>query len=177
LCGNTSRLESLEKHMLLTASRIPQTTPKAINRAVASIAYSSNVDIVIIDHLKRVGSDGKPQKEYERLEAISQEFQAQAKEYKCPYLVLHQLKMPPATHIRKDQTPFSNDLYGGIYVENVVDNIYAIHRDDHPKLDIADSVPGKIDLFVLKDRNGGGNTRQLVGRLRYSGNEQYKKWL
>lgn len=150
---------------------------KAINRAVASLAYSSDVDLVVVDHLKRVNGDKGQQKEYERLESISQEFQAQAKEYKCPYLVLHQLKLPPATHIRKDQTPYSNDLYGGIYVENVVDNVYAIHRDDHSKLDIADAQPGRVDLFVLKDRNGGGNTRQLIGNLRYLGNEQYRKWL
>lgn len=149
-------------------------TASAINRYVGSIAYTQDVDIVIVDHLKRIKQDGSYVKEHERMENALHSFQQQAKDYQCSYLLLHQIKNPSS--MRDNKRPVSEDIYGGVNVENVPDNIMFIHRDDHPKLQINNALPSKVDLIQVKDRNGGGNVYKVLGSLRYQGNEQFTEW-
>ena len=148
-------------------------TPSEIKRVVASAAYTQDVAGVFIDHLYISQPDTKIGG-YEVWQQNCMAFQRQAKEFNCPYLILHQLKEPPPG--RETKSPMLIDMYGGISVANVPDNIYALHRDDHPSLELSSAVNGRVDVFELKDRNGGNNTRRLTGQLRYKGNEQYERW-
>ncbi len=124
------------------------------------------LDILIIDYIQLMTSDLKYSSEY-RMQEITAELKALAKELNIPILALSQLSRQVEN--RTDKSPKLSDLGGFGSIEQDADIVLFIYREEYylrneePKIgslehakwqDEMDKIMGKADVIVAKQRHG-----------------------
>lgn len=88
----------------------------------------TDIDVVIIDYLQVVKNVGHGKRSKKNLVRLKK----QAKEIKCPVIVLSQLRR--TVENRENHRPLISDLYGGVSLMYCFDKILLLYRDDYYRL-------------------------------------------
>lgn len=111
------------------------------------------VDLIVIDHMQLVKSEGRHPTRDRELAEISGLLKALAKNLDCPVLVLSQLNR--AIEARKDSQPQLSDLRDSGAIEQDADVVILLDRDKEN----AESILG---VHIRKQRNGATGSRAYM---------------
>lgn len=115
-----------------------------------SMKYGS-IDLIMIDYLTRMTSDGKERTQYERVSSISTGLKVAARELKVPVIVAAQLSR--TVEQRQDKRPILSDLRDSGTLEQDADAVIFIYRDDYYHPNDSDR-PNVAEIIVAKNKNG-----------------------
>lgn len=116
------------------------------------------LDLVVIDYLQLMASDGRNENRQQEISAISRGLKALAKELQVPVLALSQLSRAPEA--RTNKRPMLSDLRESGAIEQDADVVMFIYRDDY--YDKASEVPNLAEVIIAKHRNGPTGTVEMV---------------
>ena len=116
------------------------------------------LDLVVIDYLQLMASDGRNENRQQEISAISRGLKALAKELEVPVLALSQLSRGPET--RTNKRPMLSDLRESGAIEQDADVVMFIYRDDY--YDKSSEVPNLAEVIIAKHRNGPTGTVEMV---------------
>jgi replicative DNA helicase len=121
------------------------------------LAAEHNLDMIIVDYLQLVASDGGESRVQE-LGAISRALKALARELRVPVIALSQLSR--AVEQRTPHIPQLSDLRESGALEQDADVVLFIYRDEKYNPDT--DKRGVADIIVAKHRNGPTGQVQLL---------------
>ncbi len=121
------------------------------------LAAEHNLDMIIVDYLQLVASDGGESRVQE-LGAISRALKALARELRVPIIALSQLSR--AVEQRTPHIPQLSDLRESGALEQDADVVLFIYRDEKYNPDT--DKKGVADIIVAKHRNGPTGQVQLL---------------
>ena len=125
-------------------------TPEQIRARVLSWR-PRNLDMLIVDHLQLTSGD-EGESEVNRLDRITRELKALAKEMDIAVLAVSQLNRQ--IEQRAGGKPALSDLRGSGAIEQNSDAVLMLHRTEVKDAEKDDTLPVKVELLVRKNRNG-----------------------
>ena len=122
------------------------------------------LDLVVIDYLQLMASDGRNENRQQEISAISRGLKALAKELQVPVLALSQLSRAPEA--RTNKRPMLSDLRESGAIEQDADVVMFIHREGYYDPEMADKNVGEI--IIAKQRNGPLGTVKVAWLSEYT---------
>jgi replicative DNA helicase len=119
-----------------------------------------DLGLVIVDYLQLMGGRGRFENRNQEISAISRGMKMLAKELNVPIIVLSQLNRAPETR-QGDHRPQLSDLRESGSIEQDADVVAFVFREEYYKPN-DESVRGKAELILAKQRNGPTGTIDLV---------------
>lgn len=113
----------------------------------------AGLDLVIIDYLQLMVSEGKSESRTQEVSALSRNLKLMARELDCPVLVLSQLSRGPEQ--RTDHRPMLSDLRESGSIEQDADLVLFLYRDEYYH---EEAIPGDCEVIVAKHRSGPTGT-------------------
>ena len=110
----------------------------------------SKLDIIIIDYLQLINSNGEKKTRREEIDYISKSLKAMAKELDVPVLVISSLSR--ATEQRQNKRPMLSDLRESGQIEYDADLVIFVHREEYYNPTVENK--GEAEIIVAKQRNG-----------------------
>lgn len=157
----TGKLEEHEWELFTQATEVlgdthiwlddtPAITPLQLRTKCRRLHMEYALDLVIVDYLQLMGSDGRNENRVQEVSLISRSLKVLARELNVPVLAAAQLSR--AVEQRTDKKPILSDLRESGSLEQDADIVMFIHRPDalekdNPRQNIA-------ELIVAKHRNG-----------------------
>jgi replicative DNA helicase len=157
----TGKLEEHEWELFTQATEVlgdthiwlddtPAITPLQLRTKCRRLHMEYSLDLVIVDYLQLMGSDGRNENRVQEVSFISRSLKVLARELNVPVLAAAQLSR--AVEQRTDKKPILSDLRESGSLEQDADIVMFIHRPDamekdNPRQNIA-------ELIVAKHRNG-----------------------
>jgi replicative DNA helicase len=116
------------------------------------VRATEGLDLVIIDYLQLIQSQGKTQNRNQEISQMSRALKLMAKDLDVPVVVLSQLSR--ACEVRPgDHRPQLSDLRDSGSIEQDADLVMFIYREEVYRRDRAD-LKGEAELILAKQRNG-----------------------
>ena len=123
------------------------------------------LDLVIIDYLQLMGSDGKSENRQQEVSKMSRQLKLMAKEIDCPVVVLSQLSRAP--ELRNNKRPMLSDLRESGSIEQDADMVIFLYRDDYYNKEESEK-PNVCEVNLAKNRNGEVGEIELTWVARYT---------
>ena len=130
--------------------------PSQLRSRCRRLAMNSKLDLVLVDYLGMMGSDGKHDNRQLEVSEISRRLKEIAMELKVPLVVCAQLSRDAKS--RKDKTPILSDLRDSGSIEQDADVVIFPHRQSYKQGQDAEA--GQViddstaKLIIAKQRNG-----------------------
>lgn len=150
-------LENLSNKKI-TVDDTPGITLSELRAKCRKIKLESGLDIVLIDYLQLMSSDGRSESRQQEISAISRGLKALAKEMDCTVIALSQLSRAP--ELRSDHRPILSDLRESGAIEQDADIVMFLYRDDYYNPD--SEKKNTTEVIVAKHRNGPTGIVELV---------------
>jgi replicative DNA helicase len=123
-----------------------------IHAKLRRLKSEHGLNLVVIDYLQLMGSQGRTENRNQEVSAISRGLKLMSKDLDVPFLVLSQLSRASETR-PGDHKPQLSDLRDSGSIEQDADLVAFIYREELYKKDRED-IRGLADLIVAKQRNG-----------------------
>lgn len=122
------------------------------------LKVEKGLDLVIIDYLQLMESDGRSESRQQEISKISRSLKILAKELECPIIALSQLSRAPEQ--RADHRPILSDLRESGAIEQDADLVMFLYRDDYynPNSNQKDLT----EVIIAKHRHGEVGTVMLT---------------
>jgi len=185
----TGRLRDEEYAQLATAAGYLNTAPIYIDdtpaisvlemraKARRLKADRQDLELVVVDYLQLMrGSSSKSENRQQEVSEISRGLKALAKELNVPVVALSQLSR--AVESRPDKRPMMSDLRESGAIEQDADLITFLYRPEYyfgPTDKDGNSLEGRAELIVAKQRNGATGTVNLMFFKEYTRFESFSK--
>ena len=166
---SSGRIEDNDWSLLLQASEdlgstklfiddTPAITLSSLKAKCRSLMLSGGLDLVVIDYLQLMDSDGRVENRQQEISKISRGLKSLAKEIDCPVVALSQLSRAPDA--RADKKPVLSDLRESGAIEQDADIVMLLYRDDyyHPESE----EKGITEVIIAKHRNGPVGSVKLL---------------
>ena len=132
-------------------------TPLQMRSRVRRIMMEKGLDLVIIDYLQLMGSDGKVENRQQEVSEISRRLKAIALELKIPIIACAQLSR--ANTQRQVKKPVLSDLRDSGSIEQDADVVMFLHREAY--YDQSSEDTNTAEIIIAKQRNGALGTVKL----------------
>lgn len=140
-------LKGLDDRLMIDDSGMR--TVSAIRSQARRYQRQGKLDLLIVDYLQLVHTDGKVESQNVRVAQISREMKAIAKELRVPVLLLSQLSRAPEQR-GGDQRPRLSDLRDSGAIEQDADVVMFLWNDPED----ANKLDAPLTLLIEKHRNG-----------------------
>lgn len=114
------------------------------------IKRDKGLNLVIIDYLQLISSNGNKKSRREEIDSISKSLKAMAKELDVPVIVISSLSR--ATEQRQNKRPMLSDLRESGQIEYDADLVMFVHREEY--YNPTDENKGEAEIIIAKQRNG-----------------------
>jgi replicative DNA helicase len=147
-------------------------TPLAMRSKARRLKAEHDVGLVVVDYLQLMQGPSDIENRQQEISYISRSIKALAKELNVPVLALSQLSRAPEQRGGEHRRPQLSDLRESGAIEQDADVVCFIYRQEFydgpvdPKTN--DSIEGKAELIVGKQRNGPTGTVSLYFRKEYT---------
>lgn len=121
------------------------------------LSSSEGLDLIIIDYLQLMTTDGSQQNRQQEISEISRGLKSLAMDLNCPVIALSQLSRAP--ELRSDHRPIMSDLRESGAIEQDADVVLMLYRDEYYHEDTEQ--PGITEVIITKHRNGPTGTVEL----------------
>ena len=136
------------------------TTPSDIQAKCRRLkAEEGRLDLVVIDYLQLMTSDGRPQNRQQEISEISRGLKILAKELNVPIIALSQLSRNVES--RENKRPMLSDLRESGSIEQDADAVMFLYRDSYYNSEGPASSPEDAELIVAKNRSGATGTIKM----------------
>ena len=130
------------------------------------IVANERPELVLIDHLRRVKD--KCDNEVKRQGLITERLAEMSKELDCHVMIAAQLNR--GVEMRNDKRPMLADLRDSGEIEENVDQVFMLYRDDYYNPPVQPATFSETELWVRKFRDG---VRNAMIRLRFYEKRQW----
>jgi len=142
----------------------PGVTLNDIRAKCRRMKAERGLDMIVIDYLQLMNSDGKTENRQQEVSKISRGLKLMARELDCPVVTLSQLSRAPEQ--RADHRPIMSDLRESGAIEQDADVVIMLYRDDY--YDEQSEDQGLAEIIITKQRNGPTGTVKLAFRGEYT---------
>ena len=125
---------------------------------VISCTKKGKLDLVIIDYLQLIETNGNKNSREQEVSSISRRLKQLSKNLQIPVIVLSQLSR--ACEQRADKRPILSDLRESGAIEQDADNVLFCYRDEYYYPDTEDK--GILEIIIGKQRNGPTGTEKVA---------------
>lgn len=118
-------------------------------------AEGKSLGLIVVDYLQLMGGAGRSESRVQEVSQISRGLKALARELDVPLIALSQLSRAPEQ--RPDKRPMLSDLRESGSIEQDADLVMFLFRPEYyfgPTDDAGESLVGKAELIISKQRNG-----------------------
>ena len=139
---------------------MPHMTMPNIQSMARMLKVQEKVEIIFIDYLGLISSDGSKHQRWEQISDISRALKGLARELNIPVIALSQLRRDA-----EGQKPSLADIRDSGSIEQDADMIIFLNRDrEHEKTieEQSKSEGQKVELILAKNRNGPVGTVDLI---------------
>jgi len=138
----------------------PQLRIAEIRAKAKRLNFEHRIDLVIVDYLHLIQSDGRIENRVQELSFISRSLKALARELEVPVVAVSQLSR--ASELRPSHIPQLSDLRESGGLEHDADVVIFVNRDElhYPNREAWEAIhpgeqyPPPADIIVAKHRNG-----------------------
>ncbi len=143
----------------------PGVSVMEIRNKCRRLKAEKGLDLVVIDYLQLMASDGRSESRQQEVSTISRFLKLLAREMDCPVIVLSQLSR--AVESRTPKTPQLSDLRESGSIEQDADIVIFLYRDEYYNPDTTDR-PNVCDVIIAKQRSGSTGTVELTWLGKYT---------
>lgn len=136
----------------------PGITIMEIRSKCRKLKIEKGLDLILIDYLQLMESDGKVESRQQEISKISRSLKILAKELDCPVIALSQLSRAP--ELRADHRPILSDLRESGAIEQDADLVMFLYRDEYYHSDSEKKNIGEV--IIAKHRHGETGTVELA---------------
>ena len=129
----------------------------------------ADLGLIIVDYIQLISSSARTDSRVQEVSEISRGLKAMARELEVPVIALSQLSRAPEQ--RTDRRPQLSDLRDSGSLEQDADLVMFLYRQEYytgPSDKDGNSVEGKAELIVSKQRNGPTGTVDLYFHKSYT---------
>jgi len=150
----------------------PAITALELRAKARRLASEVDLGLIIVDYLQLMSGPSNVENRQQEISAISRAIKAVAKELNVPVVALSQLSRGPEQ--RTDKRPVLADLRESGAIEQDADLVMFVYREEvyrRPGDAVADSgesIEGKTELIIGKQRNGPTGTIDLYFHKNYT---------
>jgi len=150
----------------------PAITALEVRAKARRLAAEVDLGLIIVDYLQLMTGPGNADNRQQEISAISRSIKAIAKVLKVPVVALSQLSRAPEQ--RTDKRPVLADLRESGAIEQDADLVLFVYREEVYRRpedmvdDSGESIEGKTDLIIGKQRNGPTGTVGLYFHKNYT---------
>ena len=138
-------------------------TPGQLRSRCRRQMMDHGLDLIIVDYLQLMGSDGKAESRQVEVSEISRSLKAIAQELKVPLVACAQLSRANEKRGGAGIRPMLSDLRDSGSIEQDADVVMFLHREAYYKRNDPDAQPDNIaEVIVAKQRNGPLGTIKLA---------------
>lgn len=141
----------------------PGITAVELRSKCRRLKVEKGLDLVLIDYLQLMESDGKVESRQQEISKISRSLKVLAKELQCPVIALSQLSR--AVEQRSDHRPMLSDLRESGAIEQDADLVMFLYRDDYYNKDSEQK--NVTEIIIAKHRHGETGTIPLTWMGQY----------
>ncbi len=131
-----------------------------IHAKLRRVKAEHGLGLVIVDYLQLMSGRGRFENRNQEISTISRGMKLLAKDLNVPVIVLSQLNRAPEAR-QGDHRPMLSDLRESGSIEQDADLVAFVFREEYYKPQ-DESVRGKAELILAKQRNGPTGTVELV---------------
>ena len=150
----------------------PAITVLELRAKARRLASEVDLGLIIVDYLQLMSGPSNADNRQQEISAISRSIKAVAKELNVPVVALSQLSRAPEQ--RTDRRPVLADLRESGAIEQDADVVLFVYREEVYRRpedlvdDSGESIEGKTDLIIGKQRNGPTGTVRLYFHKNYT---------
>jgi replicative DNA helicase len=150
----------------------PAITALEVRAKARRLAAETNLGMLVVDYLQLMAGPRNVENRQQEISAISRSLKAVAKELNIPVIALSQLSRGPEQ--RTDKRPLLADLRESGAIEQDADVVMFVYREEAYRKDgdmlddKGESLEGRAELIVGKQRNGPTGTVQLYFHKPYT---------
>ena len=138
-------------------------TPGQLRSRCRKLMMDHGLDLIIVDYLQLMGSDGKAESRQVEVSEISRSLKAIAQELKVPLVACAQLSRANEKRGGSGIRPMLSDLRDSGSIEQDADVVMFLHREAYYKRNDPDAQPDNIaEVIIAKQRNGPLGTVKLA---------------
>ncbi|MBR3742116.1 MAG: replicative DNA helicase [Clostridia bacterium] len=138
-------------------------TPGQLRSRCRRLMMDHGLDLIIVDYLQLMGSDGKAESRQVEVSEISRSLKGIAKELNVPLVACAQLSRANEKRGGNSLRPMLSDLRDSGSIEQDADVVMFLHREAYYKRNDPDAQPDNIaEVIVAKQRNGPLGTVKLA---------------
>ncbi len=138
-------------------------TPGQLRSRCRRQMMDHGLDLIIVDYLQLMGSDGKAESRQVEVSEISRSLKGIAKELNVPLVACAQLSRANEKRGGSGIRPMLSDLRDSGSIEQDADVVMFLHREAYYKRNDPDAQPDNIaEVIVAKQRNGPLGTVKLA---------------
>lgn len=143
----------------------PGVSVMEIRNKCRRLKAEKGLDLVVIDYLQLMASDGRSESRQQEVSTISRFLKLLAREMDCPVIVLSQLSR--AVESRTPKTPQLSDLRESGSIEQDADIVVFLYRDEYYNPETTEK-PNVCDVIIAKQRSGSTGTVELTWLGKYT---------